>query len=129
MVHPALARATSTNFETGDRMGVFLTEKDVPLEVSGNYVNNELLAYSGSKWESARKIYWNDGTYDVFGYYPYVAPLTVWMICRLKLRWIRQRRGKGIRWEVTRLVIFCGQARKSDRGGWSGEVNVCSPDE
>ena len=22
------------------------------------------------------KIYWNDGTYDVFGYYPYVAPLT-----------------------------------------------------
>ena len=39
-------------------------------------MNNELLAYSGSKWESARKIYWNDGTYDVFGYYPYVAPLT-----------------------------------------------------
>ena len=76
VVHPALARATSTNFETGDRMGVFLTEKDVPLEVSGNYVNNELLTYSGSKWESARKIYWNDGTYDVFGYYPYVSPLT-----------------------------------------------------
>ena len=76
MVHPSLARATATDFEAGDRMGVFLTEKDAPLEVSGNYVNNELLTYSGSKWESGRKIYWNDGAYDVFGYYPYVSPLT-----------------------------------------------------
>jgi len=75
MVHPALARANSTNFETGDRVGVFMTVNDVPLEVSGNYVNNELLTYSGSKWESARKIYWNDGAYDVFGYYPYTSPL------------------------------------------------------
>ena len=76
VVHPSLARATATDFEAGDRMGVFLTEKDAPLEVSGNYVNNELLTYSGSKWESGRKIYWNDGAYDVFGYYPYVSPLT-----------------------------------------------------
>lgn len=75
VVHPALARATSTSFEEGDQVGVFLTERDAPLEVSGNYVNNELLTYSGSAWESARKIYWNDGTYDVFGYYPYVSPL------------------------------------------------------
>ena len=76
VIHPSLARATATSFETGDRTGVFLTEKDVPLEVSGNYVNNELLTYSGSKWESGRKIYWDNGTYDVFGYYPYVFPLT-----------------------------------------------------
>ncbi|WP_270487319.1 fimbrillin family protein [Butyricimonas synergistica] len=76
VVHPALARATSTTFEAGDQVGVFLTERDAPLEVSGNYVNNELLTYSGSTWESARNIYWNDGTYDVFGYYPYVSPLT-----------------------------------------------------
>lgn len=76
VVHPSLARATATDFETGDRVGVFLTERDVPLEVSGNYVNNELVTYSGSAWESAKKIYWNDGTYDVFGYYPYVFPLT-----------------------------------------------------
>ena len=75
VVHPALARATSTSFEAGDQVGVFLTERDAPLEVSGNYVSNELLTYSGSAWESARNIYWNDGTYDVFGYYPYVSPL------------------------------------------------------
>ncbi len=69
-------RATSTAFEEGDRIGLFITTQGTPLEVSGNYVNNASLAFDGAQWTPSRPIYWDGGTYDVYGYYPYLASVS-----------------------------------------------------
>ena len=70
------ARATETDFETNDRIGVFVTQENEPLQIGGNYVNNALLTYNGTEWIPEHTIYWNDGSYDVYAYYPYTTPLT-----------------------------------------------------
>ena len=55
-------------------MAVSYTHLDVykrqPLQVGGNYVNNASLTYNGTEWTPTRPIYWNDGSYDVYAYYP-----------------------------------------------------------
>ena len=73
VAHPYQTRATSTNFEANDRIGLFICESSLPLEASGNYVNNATLTFDGSQWTPANPIYWNNGTYNVYGYYPYTS--------------------------------------------------------
>lgn len=75
VIHPAQTRATADNFESNDNIGVYVTEHNLPLEVSGNYVNNARFMYDGNVWKASRNIYWNDGSYDVFAYYPYFPSL------------------------------------------------------
>ena len=72
LVHPgAVTRATDTQFESTDKIGVYVTAKDEALQIGGNEVNNELFTYNGTSWTSARKVYWNKGQHDVYAYYPY----------------------------------------------------------
>ena len=74
--HPGgVTRATDTSFETGDRVGVFLTDQNVPLDVAGNYVTNMPLSYDGTSWNMPQTVYWNDGTYDAYAYSPYQTPI------------------------------------------------------
>lgn len=70
-VHPAQTRATDTQFENTDQIGVYVTAKDVALQIGGNEVNNELFTYNGTSWTSSRRVYWNEGQHDVYAYYPY----------------------------------------------------------
>ena len=71
-VHPgAVTRATDTSFENSDKIGVYVTAIDETLQIGGNEVNNELFTYNGSSWTSSRKVYWNNGSHDVYAYYPY----------------------------------------------------------
>lgn len=74
-VHPNATKVTSTSFEAGDAIGIFATGYDngtaSPLQVSGNFLNNERLTYSGTIWESARTLYWGDSALDFYAYYPY----------------------------------------------------------
>jgi hypothetical protein len=75
-VHPgavtrAVTRATDTSFEKSDKIGVYVTAKGEALQIGGNEVNNELFTYNGSSWKSSRKVYWNNGSHDVYAYYPY----------------------------------------------------------
>ena len=72
MQHPALARATTSAFEKQDQIGVYMTGHGIPLEVAGNFLNNERLTFDGTKWNPARKLYWDEGSFDVFAYYPYI---------------------------------------------------------
>ena len=79
VLHPvqnAQSRLADAGFETEDQIGLYLTNKDVPLELSGNYVNNMLLSYTGNAWSSAKPIYWNEGNYDIYAYYPYGQDLS-----------------------------------------------------
>jgi len=79
MVHPNAStdsRVTETAFETNDQIGLFLTEKNVPLEVSGNYVNNTSLSFMDDEWVPEKTIYWNEGEYDAYAYFPYTSPVS-----------------------------------------------------
>lgn len=70
--HPSMVRATDTDFETGDRIGLYVSAADAPLEIGGNLVNNEALTFDGSQWKAARTLYWDEGTYNAYAYYPYI---------------------------------------------------------
>ncbi|MCM1296064.1 MAG: fimbrillin family protein [Muribaculaceae bacterium] len=66
-------RVTDTKFESQDQIGVYMTAKDAALQIGGNELNNELFSYNGSAWTAARKVYWDNGSHDVYAYYPYAA--------------------------------------------------------
>lgn len=70
--HPSMVRATDSNFESGDRIGLYVSTADAPLEIGGNLVNNEALTFDGSQWTAARTLYWDEGTYNAYAYYPYI---------------------------------------------------------
>lgn len=70
-VHPNQTRATETAFENTDSVGVYVTAADEALQIGGNEVNNELFTYNGTSWTSKRAVYWNNGTHNVYAYYPY----------------------------------------------------------
>ena len=72
VTHPSQTRATATDFENGDRIGLYVAQADVPLEIGGNLVNNEALTHNGSSWTAARTLYWDDGTDNAYAYYPYI---------------------------------------------------------
>lgn len=74
--HPSASRATETSFETGDVVGLFVSEAGLPLEVSGNTVNNEGLTFTGSSWNASRPLYWNAGSYNAYAYYPRTATIS-----------------------------------------------------
>jgi hypothetical protein len=75
------SRATMTEFEYGDKLGLYAVEymngEAQPLQAGGNYLNNEPMMYSQSKWTSDRKIYWSDAACDFYGIYPYQPLKTV----------------------------------------------------
>lgn len=74
-------RATATTFENGDAMGVYVTQYDgdaaQPLQISGNYANNVCSTFDGTKWVNSPAIYWAEGMFDVYAYYPYAKPASV----------------------------------------------------
>ena len=70
--HPARTRATATDFERGDSIGLYVARADAPLEIGGNLVSNESLTFDGNSWQTSRPLYWDDGTYNAYAYYPYI---------------------------------------------------------
>lgn len=80
-LHPSATRATATDFEEGDKIGIYVTDYtgDVaaPLQISGNWANNVEATYNGSVWNLAKKIFWSDNKMDVYGYYPYMTPVSI----------------------------------------------------
>ncbi len=68
--HPSASRATDTSFEPGDEVGLFVADSETRLEPSGNILNNECLTFSSSGWTSGRKLYWSNGKYNAYAYYP-----------------------------------------------------------
>lgn len=80
-LHPASTRATADAFESGDKIGVYVTdytgENASPLQISGNWANNVATTYNGSEWNPAKKIFWSENKMDVYGYYPYMNPTSI----------------------------------------------------
>ena len=72
VVHPSQTRATATDFESGDKIGVYIAKADMPLEIGGNALNNEPLTLTSGKWTPGKNLFWDDGTYNAYAYYPYM---------------------------------------------------------
>lgn len=77
VLHPgSVTRATATNFESGDKIGLYVVKEvdnlTAPLQLSGNHANNEPLLFSGTVWEPRKPIYWPEEQVDVYAYYPYM---------------------------------------------------------
>lgn len=74
--HPShRTRATSSGFEIGDKIGVFVVPEGGILLPYGNVVNNALYTYDGAQWLASGKYYWNEGKNNVYAYYPYSSEL------------------------------------------------------
>lgn len=69
--YPGETRATEDSFEDGDRIGLFVADEALPLDIGGNLVNNQSLTLSNGNWTARQTMYWNDGTYNAYAYYPY----------------------------------------------------------
>ncbi len=70
------SRATDTNFEENDKIGLYVAQADTPLEIGGNLVNNEALTFDGNTWTSGRTLYWDDGSFNAYAYYPYTQNIS-----------------------------------------------------
>lgn len=72
--YPA-TKATAESFENGDAMSLYAVEykngTQIPLQVGGNYINNERLVFYGTSWSSSRTLYWSDNACDFYAVYPY----------------------------------------------------------
>lgn len=68
------SKATAAGFESGDQVGVYITqyrgETPSPLQIGGNWGSNLTLSYNGTSWTLDPKVYWDDGIFDIYGYYP-----------------------------------------------------------
>ena len=66
-------KATAENFEAGDKVSVwaveYTTDETPELQIGGNYLNNEVLTYDGSKW-TGRTMYWSEKSCDFYAIYP-----------------------------------------------------------
>ncbi len=67
------SRATETHFENNDKISLYVASSDAPLEIAGNLVNNEALIFDGTSWTASSTLYWDEGTYNAYAYYPYIA--------------------------------------------------------
>lgn len=73
--YPA-TKATASSFENGDAISLYAVEyaadgTQMPLQVGGNYLNNEKITCSGSSWTPDRKLFWSERPCDFYGIYPY----------------------------------------------------------
>ncbi len=70
--YPEATRVGDTAFDSGDKVGLFMTLEDAPLEIAGNAINNECLTYNGSAWQPTHNLFWDAGRYNAYAYFPYL---------------------------------------------------------
>lgn len=73
-------KASATAFEKGDAVSLYAVEQygseSIPLQVGGNYINNEKLSFDGSSWKTDQTLYWADNPCDFYGVYPYIPTIS-----------------------------------------------------
>ncbi len=67
-------KVTGNSFDFGDSFGVYVVERGLPLQASGNYATNSSVRKGSGGWTVTPKIYWGEGEYDIYAYYPFVSP-------------------------------------------------------
>lgn len=76
---PGQTKATATAFESGDAISLYAVEYNggvqMPLQIGGNYFNNEKITFNDSSWSGDRKLYWSSKACDFYAFYPYQASI------------------------------------------------------
>ena len=74
-------KATASEFEDGDAVSLYAVEYDgvtpLPLQIGGNWINNEKLTFDGIDWSSDRTLYWPEGACDFYAFYPYQTSIEI----------------------------------------------------
>ena len=77
--YPGSTKVSASNFDSGDKVSLFAVEYNAdeakPLQISGNWINNEGLTFDGSSWSAPRRLTWPEGKMDVYAFYPYQTTL------------------------------------------------------
>lgn len=72
-------KANASSFEADDAVSLYAVAYDgatqMPLQIGGNFLNNEQLTFNGTTWSAARTLYWADGACDFYALYPYQASI------------------------------------------------------
>lgn len=72
-------KATASSFESGDAVSLYAVEYNgetqIPLQVGGNWLNNEKITYNGNTWAASHSLYWPDASCDFYAFYPYQASI------------------------------------------------------
>lgn len=77
-VYPSssISRTVGNSFVDNDEIGLYMVKhtdgEDPLLQYAGNYATNVKATYNSSSWTCAPKIYWEEGVYDFYAYYPYI---------------------------------------------------------
>lgn len=72
--YPGATKADASGFSSSDKVGVYVYESSLPLQLAGNTVNNSPLVFNGISWDPVQSVFWNKDTeYNVAAYYPYIA--------------------------------------------------------
>lgn len=73
-------KVTGTSFDSGDAISLWAVEQagveKVPLQIGGNYFNNERINFNGTLWAASRTLYWSDYACDFYAVYPYLPGIT-----------------------------------------------------
>ncbi len=78
--YPGATKATAAGFSNGDIISIFAVEREggakMPLQIGGNYFNNEKLVFNGTSWAGERSLYWSSKPCDFYAYYPAISDIT-----------------------------------------------------
>lgn len=77
-IYPSsVTKVADNHFENNDEMGFYMVKhvegEDPLLQYAGNYATNIKATFDGTDWICAPKVYWEDGLYDFYAYYPYIS--------------------------------------------------------
>jgi len=68
-------KASASAFASGDAVSLYAVEYNsgtqMPLQIGGNYFNNEKLTFNGTSWTGEHSLFWSDKACDFYAFYPY----------------------------------------------------------
>lgn len=76
VTYPGQTRVSDNAFEEDDSIGLFVADADSVLALGGNLVNNRSLTLKGGTWAASSTIYWDEGRFNAYAYYPYIPKMS-----------------------------------------------------
>lgn len=74
-------RASTNAFELGDKVALWAVEQNgdepMPLQISGNLINNEGLVLGESGWAGRMPFYWGSAPCDFYAVYPFLTATSI----------------------------------------------------
>lgn len=113
-------KASDAGFADGDSFSLYAVERSgeevLPLQVGGNFINNEKMTRTEGVFRAERSLYWGDNACDFYAVYPYIENITT--VDALPLSVQTDQTGTG--YEASDLLF----AKAENWGRADGAVNL-----